>query len=348
VTGRAARESEFMAEQSEYDVVIVGGGPAGLAAALYTARDRYGTLVLEKNGLPGGQILLTENIENYPGWEKIAGPDLIDRQRKQVERFGARIAVNKAADSLKRRDDGKLEVAVNGGRESYVARAVILAPGSHYRKLGVPGEDEMRQAGKVSYCATCDGAFYRDKRVLAVGGGNTAVEDTIYLVQRFNAKATLIHRRTEFRAQRVLVEEMQELARQGKLTVKVPYVVEEIVPDAAGQNIDHVRVRNLATHQTEALKVDGVFVFVGMVPNTRWLADTVEVNLAGYIAADPRTLQTSTPGIFVAGDCRQEAAMQLATACSDGVVSALVLKDYLKDPKVWGKPLPQEDVSSGW
>ena len=336
-----------MVEDDLYDVIIVGGGPAGLSAALYAARDRYRTLVLEKNGLPGGQILLTERIENYPGYENISGPDLIDQMVKQVERFGAQIKTSSEVTSLAR-NDGHFVVSVNDGEKLYRARAVILAPGSDYRKLGVPGEDSMRQATRVSYCATCDGAFYRDRPVLAIGGGNTAVEDTIYLVQRFNAKATLVHRRTEFRAQRVLVEEMQELARQGKLEVKVPYVVEEIVPDAAGQNIDHVRVRNLATHQTEALKVDGVFVFVGMVPNTRWLADTVQMNLAGYIAADPRTLQTSTRGIFVAGDCRQEAAMQLATACSDGVVSALVLKDYLKDPKVWGKPLPQEDVSSGW
>ena len=348
MTGRAARESEFMAEQSEYDVVIVGGGPAGLAAALYTARDRYGTLVLEKNGLPGGQILLTENIENYPGWEKIAGPDLIDRQRKQVERFGARIAVNKAADSLKRRDDGKLEVAVNGGRESYVARAVILAPGSHYRKLGVPGEDEMRQAGKVSYCATCDGAFYRDKHVLTVGGGNTAVEDTIYLATRFVAKTTMIHRRKEFRAQRVLVEDLHKTAAQKAIDIKLPYVLEEIVGNREKTQIDHVTLRNVETNAAERLKVDGVFVFVGMIPNTKWLRGVVKLNEAGYIACDCTTLKTTMPGVFVAGDCRQQAAMQLATACGDGVLAAMEVKEYFKDPGAWAATMDETGLVEGW
>jgi thioredoxin reductase (NADPH) len=337
-----------MAQDEIYDVIIIGGGPAGLSAALYTARDRYKTLILEKNGLAGGQILLTERIENYPGYENITGPDLVDQMVKQVQRFGAQLKTSSEATSLARLDDGTLVVSVNDGEQIVRSRAIILAPGSDYRKLGVPGEDEMRQATRVSYCATCDGAFYRDKAVLAVGGGNTAVEDAIYLVQRFDVKVTLIHRRTEFRAQQVLVEELGELARQGRAQIKVPYVLEEIVPAADRQNIDHARVRNLQTHQTEQLKVDGVFVFVGMSPNTRWLADTVAANRTGYVAADPTTLQTSLPGVFVAGDCRQQAAMQLATACSDGVVAALMLKDYLKDPASWGKRMPQQGMSSGW
>ena len=184
-----------MADSKQYEVIVVGGGPAGLAAALYTARDRYRTLVLEKNGLPGGQIMLTEGIENYPGWERITGPQLVEHQTNQAKKFWAEVAVNKAVSGMKRRDDGMIDVTVNGGETTYQTKAVILAPGSDYRKLGVPGEEKLRQAGKVSYCATCDGAFYRDKHVLTVGGGNTAVEDTIYLATRFVGKATLIHRR---------------------------------------------------------------------------------------------------------------------------------------------------------
>jgi len=324
-----------MGENETYDVIIVGAGPAGLAAALYTARDRYKTLILEKNGLPGGQIMLTEKVENYPGHVTVGGPELIDFQRKQVENFGAQIIANQAATALRRRDDGVLEVETDAGKRIYRGRAVIVAPGSDYRKLGVPGEDEMRQATRVSYCATCDGAFYRDMHVLAVGGGNTAVQDAVYLATRFTKKLTLIHRRREFRAQKVLVEELLRTAKEHNIDIKLPYVLEQIVPTADRKEIDHVTIKNVETNQTEQLKVDGVFMFVGMIPNTKWLNGTVKMNEAGYIAADPVTMKTSMPGVFVAGDCRQAAAMQLVTACADGVVAAMQLKEYFRDPNTW-------------
>ncbi len=165
-----------MAENPVHDVIIVGAGPAGLAAALYTARDRYDTVLLEKNGLPGGQIMLTESIENYPGYKHVGGMELVEHMKEQVTQFGAEIRTNRAVDSMTRRDDALLELTLNRGEETLLARAVILSPGSDYRQLGVPGEDQLRQATRVSYCATCDGAFYRDKHVLVVGGGNTAVE----------------------------------------------------------------------------------------------------------------------------------------------------------------------------
>jgi thioredoxin reductase (NADPH) len=336
-----------MADQDLYDVIIVGGGPAGLAAGLYTARDRYRTLMLEKQGLPGGQIMLTERIENYPGYENITGPGLIENMRKQVEAFGAEILTGHEVGGLTRRSDGKIEVAVRG-EPTRVARAVILAPGSDYRQLGVPGEQVMRQAGKVSYCATCDGAFFRDKHVLTVGGGNTAVEDTIYLVNRFVRKATMIHRRTEFRAQKVLVEELFEAGKKKELDIKLPYVLEEIVPTADAAAIDHVLLCNVDSGQTERLKVDGVFVFVGMVPNTRFLKGVVRMNEHGYVACDPTTLKTSMPGVFVAGDCRQQAAMQLATACGDGVVAAMMLKEYFRNPSSWPQTAGEEGLVEGW
>ncbi len=337
-----------MTDVQLYDVIIVGGGPAGLAAALYAARDRYSALVLEKNGLPGGQIMLTDRIENYPGWEQITGPELIDHQRRQAENFGAQIAVNKAASTLRRGDDDVLELEVNSGQETYRARAVVLAPGSDYRQLGAPGEVELRQAGKVSYCATCDGAFYRDKHVLAVGGGNTAVEDTIYLARRFVKKTTLIHRRREFRAQKVLVEELYETAREKDIDIKLPYVLEEIIGNADNTEIDHVKIRNVETDAIEQLNVDGVFMFVGMIPNTDWLRGVVEMNEAGYIACDCTTLKTSMPGVFVAGDCRQRAAMQLATACADGVLAAMEIKEYFKDPTSWPETMAEKGLVEGW
>ena len=337
-----------MADSGVYDVIIIGGGPAGLSAALYTARDRYSTLILEKNGLPGGQIMLTDQIENYPGWEQVTGPVLVEHMTRQVSRFGAEIATGKAASRIARRGDGTIEVSVNAGEAAYRARAVILSPGSDYRQLGIPGETEMRQAGKVSYCATCDGAFYRDKHVLAIGGGNTAVEDTIYLATRFVRKTTMIHRRKEFRAQKVLVEQLYQTARERDLQIRLPYVAEEIVPDAGRTAIDHVRIRNLETGLTDQLRVDGVFVFVGMIPNTGWLGGSVKTNEAGYIACDCTTLKTSMPGVFVAGDCRQRAAMQLATACGDGVLAAMEMKDYLKDPSSWGQTMAEGGLSEGW
>lgn len=341
-------EEDSMAEIETYDVIIVGGGPAGLAAALYTSRDRYSTLILEKNGLPGGQIMLTEQIENYPGWQQVSGPGLVDHMRTQVEGFGAEIATSRAASSMERLEDGTIEVQVNAGEAVHHARAVILAPGSDYRQLGIPGENELRQAGKVSYCATCDGAFYRDKHVLTVGGGNTAVEDTIYLARRFVKKTTMIHRRTEFRAQKVLVEKLHKAAEEKDVDIKLPYVADEIVPSEDGTEIDHVKIRNVETDQREQLKVDGVFMFVGMIPNTGWLRGTIDMNDAGHIACDCTTLKTSMPGVFVAGDCRQRAAMQLATACGDGVLAAMGVKEYFKDTGTWDATMDEKGLVEGW
>ncbi|MBS3733359.1 MAG: FAD-dependent oxidoreductase [Phycisphaerae bacterium] len=327
------------------DCVIVGGGPAGFAAALYAARDRYDVLVLEKNGLSGGQILLTEKVENYPGYEQVGGPELMQTMQKQVENFGAEVAAGKAVTSLRAEDD-VLVVEINDGDEIVRARAVILAPGSDYRTLGVPGEDDMRQATRVSYCATCDGAFYRDMHVLAVGGGNTAVEDSTYLATRFVKNLTLVHRRREFRAQKVLVEELYNAADEHDIDIKLPYVLERIVPADGGEQIDHVVLRNVETDQTEDLKVDGVFIFVGMVPNTGWLRGAVDMDDNGYIAADPITMKTSMPGVFVVGDCRQAAALQLATATSDGVIAAMQLKHYFRDPSTWQSETTAE--GTGW
>jgi len=324
-----------MAQDDTYDVIIVGVGPAGLAAALYTARDRYKTLMLERLGMPGGQIMLTERVENYPGWETITGPELIEHQKKQVLNFGAEIRTSEGVDGIRRLDDGRLEVRINGGEKTYVTKAVILAPGSDYRQLNVPGEKELRQSGKVSYCATCDGAFFRDKHVLTVGGGNTAAEDTVYLARRFTKKITMIHRRRELRAQQVLVEELHDAADDHNIEIKLPYVLEEIVGNDDNSKIDHVRVKNVETHETEDLNVDGVFIFAGMVPNTKFLQGIVKMDEAGYVACDPVSMKTSMPGVFVAGDCRQRAAMQLVTACADGVVAAMQLKGYFRDPSTW-------------
>ena len=335
-----------MAQADVFDVTIIGAGPAGLAAGLYTSRDRYATLMLEKNGLAGGQILLTEQIENYPGWEKVGGPELVQHMINQVENFGTKIRTGQEVTALRRRDDGILEIDVDDGKTTFRSRTILLAPGSDYRQLGTPGETEMRQIGKVSYCATCDGAFYRDKHVLAVGGGNTAVEDAIYLATRFAKKTTLIHRRTEFRAQKILVEELYQKAQEHNIEIKLPYVVQRIVGNADNTALDHVEIRNVATGAVESIVVDGVFMFVGMVPNTDFVKGFVPLNEQGYIECDTTYLRTAVPGVFAIGDCRVGAAMQLATACGDGVTAAMLLKEYLKDPTWWDSA--RVEASGGW
>jgi len=326
-----------MSEPETYDVVIVGAGAAGLAAGIYAARDRYTTAILEKNPFPGGQIMLTGQIANFPGHEAITGPDLIQQMRRQAEGFGAEIITGQAVTGLRRRDDRILEMEVEPNGSSYRARAVILAPGSRHRQLGVPGETPLRQAGRVSYCAVCDGPFYRDADVLVVGGGNTAVEDAVYLATQFARRVTLIHRRRQFRAQTILVEQLYETAKTKALDVKLPYILKEIVADDAGTAIDHAVLENVETGETESLAVQGVFILVGTVPNTEFVRGTVDTNERGYILGDPQTLQTSMPGVFVAGDCRAGAAMQLVTACADGAVAALRVRDYLRNPEAWAE-----------
>lgn len=318
-----------------YDVIIVGGGPAGLAAALYTARDRYKTLILEKF-VPGGQIATTDRIENYPGFERISGPDLVERMQKQALSFGAELMAGYQASALTRNDDGTLTIATNDGQEEFRARAVILAMGSDYRHLGVPGEQEFRNAGAgVSYCGTCDAPFFRNKTVVAVGGGNTAIEETLHLA-KFARKVYLIHRREQFRATLVLVEELMAKARQANIELVLNTVVESV---EGGGKVERICIRNIKTDQPGSIQADGIFIFIGHVPNTAWLAGSgVELDEHGFIICDTAWLRTAVPGVFVAGDCRIAAAMQLATASGDGVVAALMLKNWFADPAWWQKP----------
>ena len=325
-----------------YDVIIVGGGPAGLAAALYTARDRLSTLVLEKF-MPGGQINNTDRIENYPGVERIDGPGLIAQMQKQAETFGAEIRNGAEVTSLKKLEEGP--IAVTCDKDQYTARVVILTPGSDYRKLDIPGEDQFRGSG-VSYCGTCDAPFFRGTHVVAVGGGNTAVEETLHLT-KFAQKVTMIHRRDEFRASRVLVEEL--LAKAGESNSNLTIKNSTIATAIQGKNkVQSITLKNVKNGKQEDYACDGVFVFVGMVPNTGFLQGFVELSDKGFIKCDCAYLRTSVPGVFVAGDCRVAAAMQLATAAGDGVVAAMMLKQYLRDPSWWNEPVGDVLGPGGW
>jgi thioredoxin reductase (NADPH) len=319
----------------EYDCIIVGAGPAGLGAGLYTARDRMKTVLLEKF-YPGGQINTTNSVENYPGFDNITGPDLVLKMLEQVQRFGGQVKTSAEVTGLKRREDGWIEVVCD--KDVYVSRVVIVSPGSSYRHLNVPGEDQFRQAGAgVSYCGTCDAPFFRDKVVVAVGGGNTAVEDTLHLA-KFAKKVIMVHRRQEFRATKVLVEELMQKvnAPDGNIRLKLDTVVTSI---EGKERVERVLLRNVKTEQAEAIPCDGVFVFVGMVPSTGFLKGFVELTDAGFIRCDPAYLRTSVPGVFVAGDCRIGAAMQLVTAVADGVNAAMFMKHYLRDAAWWNAPL---------
>jgi thioredoxin reductase (NADPH) len=325
-----------------YDCIIIGAGPAGLAAALYTSRDRSKTLILEKF-MPGGQINNTDRIENYPGIERIDGPGLIAQMQKQAENFGAEIKNGCAVTSLEKQQDSK--IAVYCDEEKFVARVVILAPGSDYRKLGVPDEDRFRGSG-VSYCGTCDAPFFKGKHVVAVGGGNTAVEETLHLT-KFAEKVTMIHRRDEFRASKILVEELLEKAGEpnSNLIIKYSTIATAIEGD---KKVESVKLKNVKNDKQEDYPCDGVFIFVGMVPNTDFLKGFVELTDKGFIKCDCGYLRTSVPGVFVAGDCRIGAAMQLATAAGDGVVAAMMLKQYFRDPNWWNEPVSELLQPGGW
>ncbi len=331
-------------DQQVYDVIIVGGGPAGLGAGLYTARDRLSTLIIDRF-MPGGQIINTDRIENYPGFTKIDGPSLIMNMQKQVESFAAQIKTATDVTALERQDDGLIGVCSD--KDSYLSRAVILAPGSSYRKLDVPGEDEFRNAGAgVSYCGTCDAPFFAGKEVVAVGGGNTAVEETLHLA-KYAKKVTMIHRRDEFRAARVLVEELQDKANQSEsnLVIRTNTVATAIEGD---RRVQSAVLKNVKTGAEESYPCDGVFIFVGMVPNTGFLKGTVDLTDAGFVRCDAACLRTSMPGVFVAGDCRVGATMQLITAVADGVTAAMMLKEYYRDPSWWSHAVEDMPQAGGF
>jgi len=329
---------------SHYDVIIVGAGPAGLGAALYAARDRFKTLVLEKM-IPGGQIYNTDRIENYPGIVRIDGPTLIEQMQTQVESFGAEIRTGSEVTRLEPLTDGHIAVCCD--KDRHIGRAVILAPGSYFRKLGVPSEDEFRNAGAgVSYCGTCDAPFFRDKDVVAIGGGNTAIEETLHLA-KYVKKVLLVHRRGEYRADRILVEELLAKAHEpgSNLVIKYHTVVTAIQGEGRVQS---VKLKDVKTGREEDYPCEGVFIFVGMVPNTDFLRGIVDLTDMGFISCDSGYLRTRIPGVFAAGDCRLGAAMQLATAIADGVTAAMMIRVYFRDPSWWQKPVSDACQPLGW
>lgn len=302
-----------------HDLVVIGAGPAALTAAIYTTREEIDTTLYEK-GLVGGLAATTDWIDNYPGYMKgIEGLRLADELRGQAERFGTKIEFGEMK-SLKR--DGEAIILTVDDSEVR-SRAVLIATGSNYRKLGVPGEEEHYARG-VHYCATCDGAFYAGKRLIVVGGGNSGVQEAMFLT-RFATHIDLLVR-SELKASEVLQRKLATMS--DKITVHSNVTVEEIV--AEHEKVIGARVKQKQTGEERTIDADGVFVFIGLLPNTAFLADSgVELDEAGLVKSD-ENLQTSVPGVFVAGDVRSHATMQIASAVGDGATAALKIREYLE------------------
>jgi len=299
------------------DVVILGAGPAGLAAAIYTGRARLQTLVLEK-GLPGGQILTTDWVENYPGFPDGVAPfDLMADFRRQAEKFGARIEADEAL-KLKRHDSFWKVV---GGQSEYVTRSVIIATGANYRKLGVDGE--IRLTGKgVSYCATCDAAFFRDKDITVVGGGDNALKEALFLA-KFGKTLKIIHRRDKLRGEKILQE---RIFAHDKIEVIWDTIIERIKGEG---KLESLQLKNVKDGSRKDLKADGLFVSVGMVPNSDFVRGLIDCDEWGQIKVDSK-MHTSQKGVFAAGDVTNACPEQIATAVGTGVSGAMALTDYLE------------------
>ncbi|MBW2311717.1 MAG: thioredoxin-disulfide reductase [Deltaproteobacteria bacterium] len=308
-------------KEDVYDVIIIGGGPAGLTAAIYTTRAGLSTILIEKLGT-GGQAALTDKVENYPGFiGGVSGPELVHSMDEQAKSFGM-ITVSGQVTGLGCSDEDTIKrVYIDDHPEPYKSLSVIIAAGHEQRKLGVPGEDKYTGRG-VSYCATCDGAFFRDLSVAVIGGGDVAVEDGLFLT-KFASKVYLIHRRDRLRATKILQE---RVVRHDKIELILDSVVDEIFGEAMVQG---VRVRNLKTGEITELKVDGAFVFIGWTPSLSFLGDAVERSDDGYIITDTE-MRTSREGVFACGDCCKKELKQIVTACGDGATAAFSAQHYVE------------------
>lgn len=304
----------------DYDVIIVGGGPAGLTAALYTSRARLKTLVIESTSVPG-QAILTDSIENYPGFtEGVNGFELVERFKKQALHFGAELVTG----DVKTIGSFENGFKIDFGSKTFSTLSVIIAAGARPKKIGITGEKELTGHG-VSYCATCDGALYRDKDVVVLGGGDSAIEEAVFLT-RFARKVTVVHRRDRLRATKVV----QEKAQANK---KIIFTLESIPLEIQGKDkVTSVKIKNIKTEKETQLTCDGVFIFVGYEPNTDFIKGLLKLDEKGFISTD-RDMATSKKGIFACGDCTQKLLRQVITACGDGATAAFSAQKYIEEIK---------------
>jgi thioredoxin reductase (NADPH) len=298
------------------DVIIIGAGPAGLAAAIYTGRARLDTLVLER-AVPGGQILLTDFIENYPGFaEGIAPFQLMENIRKQAERFGAKIMMEDVQEIRKEDTHWK----IRGNKEEYRSKTVLVATGSDHRKLGIQGEERLTGRG-VSFCATCDGAFFQNKVVAVVGGGNWALTESLFLT-RFCRKVKIIHRRDQLRAEKILQERVFD---NPKIDVLWDTVIDKINGE---KSLESITTRNVKDNKVSELELDGLFISIGTVPNNKIVSKFVELNEWGEVKVG-KNMTTGQKGLYAAGDVTDACPEQMATAVGTGVAAAIAITEYL-------------------
>ncbi|MFD1206772.1 MULTISPECIES: thioredoxin-disulfide reductase [Sporosarcina] len=307
-----------MTTEKIYDVIIIGAGPAGMTAAVYTSRANLSTLMLER-GIPGGQMANTEEIENYPGFESILGPDLSTKMFDHAKRFGAEYAYGDVTDVI----DGEEYKTIISGNKEYKARSIIITTGAEYRKMGIPGEQELTGRG-VSYCAVCDGAFFKDKEIIVVGGGDSAVEEGSYLT-RFAKKVTIIHRRDELRAQKIL----QDRAFANE---KIEFIWNTTVKQVNEKNgkIGSVTLVSTVDGSEREFDAEGMFIYIGMDPLTAPFKKLGILDENGYIKTN-ENMETSIPGIYAAGDVREKLLRQVVTATGDGSIAAQACQKYVEE-----------------
>jgi thioredoxin reductase (NADPH) len=299
------------------DVIVIGGGPAGYTAALYAARANLQPLVIEGFNW-GGQLMITSDVENYPGYaDGVMGPEMMAEFRRQAERFGTQFVT----DNVTRVDFSQRPFRVWVEDEEYQARSVIVATGASARWLGLDSEERLKGRG-VSACATCDGAFFKDKHIVVVGGGDSAFEEALFLT-RFGFKVTLVHRRDEFRASQIMIDRARA---NEKIDFKTPYVVDEVLGD---QSISGVRLRNTETGDTEEVDAGALFVAIGHDPNTKLFLDQLDHDANGYLVTNPGTTETNVPGVFAAGDVQDHVYRQAVTAAGSGCMAALDAERFL-------------------
>ena len=312
---------EVPSEDRLYDVVIVGAGAAGLTASIYCQRDKLNSIILEKKNI-GGNAFLTERIENYPGFTSISGPKLMERMAEQAETYGAKIEQGTEVQQIEKKA-GQFHIKTNLGQLR--GKSIIVATGSTYRRLNIPGEDDLIGSG-VHFCATCDGAFYRDKEVLVIGGGNSALEGGIFLAG-FCAKVTIIGNKPEFKASKAYIDKLPSISN---IETRMNQTSVEFTADERGL-FKSLTIQDNASKETEVISADGVFVFVGLVPNTEFLNGFVELDQRNFIKTQCGTVQTNVDGVLAAGDCRMGAVAQVAAATGEGVMASYAVRRFLSN-----------------
>ena len=316
-----------MNENNHYDSIVIGAGPAGLTAGIYLSRARLRTLIISE-GTVGGQMVLTHEIANYPGVENISGYQLSNIMKKQAKTFGCDIKPNTSIKSLELACRVKSVTLTEG--ETFTSDSIILTPGGRSRTLGVPGEDNLKGRG-ISYCATCDGDFFTNKEIVVVGGGNSALEEAVSLT-KYASKVTIVHQFDHFQAFEHAIEEARN-------HTKISFVMESAITAFHGEeNLESVDIKNIKSGQITRFKTDGVFVFIGYIPNTEFLIDKVEINSWSEIAVKS-DMSTNIEGVFAAGDSTAKRFRQVTTAVGDGTIAALAASSYLHEIKTKNKKL---------